>query len=219
MSSSIDHPTQRSRVLRNVTSQPMPTLTELESLTGAARRAVDPAAVAEAQARGYADGRAEGYQDGYAAGRQEALDAAAQAEAATAEAVQSALDALTRASSELTAQRGEDIAAIEDALVDGALDLATAVVGRELAISVAPGRDALARALLLADGTGPAMVRMHPDDVATLGEHADLALGRELRVVDDPAVERGGCIVEVGDGRVDARLSTALDRVRQVLTS
>jgi flagellar assembly protein FliH len=38
-----------------------------------------------------------------------------------------------------------------------------------------------------------------------------------LTVIPDPAVEAGGCILEVGDSRIDAQLGSALDRVRAAL--
>lgn len=214
MSSSIDRTTQ---VLRNAHVRPMPELVDLDALTGASRRAVDPQVVAEAEARGYADGHAAGYQDGYAAGQQDAVEEAAQADRARTEAVEAALAALATAAADLSACRGADLADVEDALVDGAFELATAVVGRELQLADAPGRDALARALRLADSREPVLARLHPDDVATLGDHAELAPGRDVTVVADATVERGGCLVELGDGRVDARLSTALERVKAVL--
>jgi flagellar assembly protein FliH len=219
MSSSSERLVHRTQVLRGADIRPMPALTDLDSLTGPGRSAVDPAVVAEAQARGYEDGRADGYADGYAAGRSEALAAAASAEEASGEAVEAALAALAAVGGDLSARHREVVAGLEAVLVDGAMELATAIVGRDLELALAPGRDALARALRLAEGTDAVFVRMHPDDVATLGEHADLAPGRDLTVVADPAVSRGGCVVDVGDGRVDARLDAALERVREVLAS
>ena len=38
-----------------------------------------------------------------------------------------------------------------------------------------------------------------------------------MTVIADPAVEPGGCILEVGDSRIDAQLGSALDRVRAAL--
>jgi flagellar biosynthesis/type III secretory pathway protein FliH len=44
-------------------------------------------------------------------------------------------------------------------------------------------------------------------------------LGREVHVVADPSVEPAGCVVECDATRVDAQLSPALARVREVLAS
>ena len=68
------------------------------------------------------------------------------------------------------------------------------------------------RALALAPA-GDAVVRLHPDDIATAG--GDFA--RDLTILADPTVEPGGCIVEIGACTIDAQISTALDRVREAL--
>jgi flagellar biosynthesis/type III secretory pathway protein FliH len=61
---------------------------------------------------------------------------------------------------------------------------------------------------------GDAVVRLHPDDVSTLGK---LPSGREMRIVADQRVERGGAIVEIGACTIDAQLGSALERVRKAL--
>lgn len=215
-SSSTSH---RARVLRDVATTPVADLVDLGSLSAADRRAVDPSLVAEARERGFAEGRADGHRQGYLAGHEEALIAAARAEADRDHATQQALAALTAAATDLHAHRGRDIAGIEELLIDAALELATAIVGRELQVADDPGRDALVRALRLADGMEPAVARLHPADVDTLGAPDEVAPGREITVVSDPAVEPGGCILEVGKGRIDAQLGTAIERVREVLRS
>lgn len=207
----------RARVLRDVATTPVADLVDLGSLTAADRRAVDPSVVAEARERGFADGRADGYREGYLAGHQEALREAARNEAARDQAAERALAALAAAAADVHAHRGRDIEGIEQLLVDAALELATAIVGRELEVAETPGRDALVRALRVADGMEPAVARLHPADVDTLGVLDEVAPGREITVVPDPAVEPGGCIVEVGNGRIDAQLGTAIERIGEVL--
>ena len=217
MSTSSDRTTRPGGVLRDVAMAPMPPLADLDALTGAGRFAVDPAAFDAAVQQGYEDGWARGHRDGFTAGQAQAREEAARLESERAAAVELALEALARAGDELGVRRLEHSARAEDALVNGALELATALLGRELELATAPGRDALARALRLADGNEAALVRMHPDDIATLGDHTELAPGRDLTVLADAAVDRGGCLVEVGDGRIDARIGAALERVEEVL--
>ncbi len=60
-------------------------------------------------------------------------------------------------------------------------------------------------------------MRVHPDDVATLPDLSGALAGGSVTVVADPTVEPGGCLAEAGDRTVDARLSTALERLREVL--
>lgn len=167
------------------------------------------------RAEGFEVGRAEGRAAGYEEGRAAAVaDAVAAVRADTA----SALDALERAAGQLAAAEAVSLADVEAIVVDLALRIAEAVLDRELAVAADPGADALRRALALAPEDGHIVARLHPDDVATLGDLAELAPGRHVELVADPAVSRGGAVVDVGAARIDARLSTALARVREVLS-
>ena len=170
--------------------------------------ALDPATARVQQQQGYDDG----YQAGFAAG----LGAGRNAAAAEAAEVLATADALCRslagAADELRRRQALELEGLEDTLARAALDLATAVVGRELQLSASPGADALARALALVPAGCIAIARLHPDDVASLGAVSD-----PVTVIADPAVERGGCLLEVGDSRIDAQLGSALDRVRAAL--
>lgn len=217
MSSSTEALTPRSRIVRHGSVVHAPVLQDLDALSAAVRHVIDPEAHAEALARGYEEGRAEGYTDGLAAGRAAAADEVARQHAEHAADVARAVDALRAAAAEVAQRRDETVAALEATLTAGAFELAEALLGRELELATSPGRDAVVRALRLADGTDPVVVRLNPGDIDALGEPASLAPGRDLTVVADPGVERGDCMLQVGGGRVDARLRTALDRVREVL--
>jgi len=177
-----------------------------------AYRALDPAATAKAIEAGRSAGFDAGYRDGYAAGiaaAQDELDAMAKQYATT---VGQLMSALTKAAAELQTRATVEMAQIEDDLAAAALTIAEAVIGRELALADAPGQDAIARALALAPA-GDAIVRLHPDDVATAGGD----FGRELTILADPSVEPGGCIVEIGACTIDAQIGTAVERVREAL--
>jgi flagellar assembly protein FliH len=158
----------------------------------------------------------QGYDDGYQAGMVAGLAAgraAAAAEVAGAMARAEALcRSLTEAADELRGRQALELIGLEDSLARAAFDLATAIVGRELQLSSSPGADALARALALVPAGCIATARLHPDDVDSLG-----AVSHPVTVIADPAVEAGGCILEVGDSRIDAQLGSALDRVRSAL--
>ena len=219
MSSSTDTTLLGARVVRDATSATAPVLQDLDALSPAARRVVDPEALAEATARGYEDGRAEGYADGLAAGRAAALEDAARQQAEGAARIEQAVTALHAAVADAARRHEAAVVALEEVLVSGAFELAEALLGRELELATDPGRDAVRRALRLAEGSEPVSAHLHPDDIATLGDLDSLAPGRALTVIPDAAVERGGCVLQVGSGRVDARLGAALERVRQVLGS
>lgn len=192
----------------------------LPDLTGMTTAVMDPSRIEDAMRDGYATGHAAGVEDGYAEGF-----AAGQA------AGRAALDAdRARVTSVLAALEGElhrlDEAAAttrahyESAAVDAALTIAAAVLDRELSAAADPGRDALVRALAAApNSAATATVRLHPDDVARLGDLEGIAPGTAVTVVADPAVDPGGCMLLVGETTVDATIATALERVAEVLRS
>ena len=64
-------------------------------------------------------------------------------------------------------------------------------------------------------------MRVNPADLERMREHRDelIALGdiRNLRVVEDQRVDRGGVVVDTEAGTIDARISTQLDEARKIL--
>jgi flagellar biosynthesis/type III secretory pathway protein FliH len=58
---------------------------------------------------------------------------------------------------------------------------------------------------------------MSPEDVAIVASIDHLLPGRVVTIVGDPAIERGGAVVQVGSCRIDGRVEPALARVRDAL--
>jgi flagellar assembly protein FliH len=160
------------------------------------------------------EGRDAGFEAGYADGYTQGMgDAAAHIEllGQLVQRLGQAADAL--AARETTAR--EDI---EDQVVTTAVQIAEILVGHELAQPDTRGRAAIARALTQAPERGHVIARLHPADIAALGDPNDLVTGRTLEIVPDPSLAPGDCMIDVGACRVDARLGPALDRVREVLS-
>lgn len=179
-------------------------------------QSIDPARIEQARvegrASGYEEGRVEGFQQGLNEGR-----AAASVEAAEGRRKLAAtLAGLREGAAQLSAVQALELRDIEDQLADIAIALAEAVLGRELEVAVTPGRDAIARALAFAPSGVGAVAHLHPDDAATLTGVLD-DLGREVAIVADPGIERGGCVLEAGDACIDAQVSTALARAALAL--
>jgi flagellar assembly protein FliH len=180
-------------------------------------RRLDPRRVDEAVAAGRAAGHAAGFEAGLAEGRAQAAEEAAAALAATRARLDQLLGAAAAALSEVERQHQAALDAMADRAAEVAFAVAEAVVGRELALAEAPGRDAVARALAAAGaGAGELVVHLHPADAETL-TGPTLAGGRPVAVVADGSVEPGGCVARSGTTTVDARIATALERVRAVL--
>lgn len=164
-------------------------------------------AEAEGYAAGFDSGRAAGFDAGVVAGR-----------ALVGERVGAVLDTLTAEAERALSDAPVVAGSLGSAVVDAALALAAAVLGRELAVAASPGRDALLRALTEAPDEGRLVARLHPTDVELLDlDGIQSAENRRIEVVADPSVEPGGCLLDTPTGRVDALLSTALARAAEVL--
>ena len=171
---------------------------------------------------GVEQARAAGWAAGWAAGTRAAADAARTqratheaehraAEAAREAQVTAALAVLRRAADAAAARVVPVLDAAAASLDEGAVLLAEAVLGAELADDEDRARAALARALSLPSDVGVHTVRLHPADLAVLAAvQVDLPTGVEL--VADARLHPGDAVSELPDGFVDARIRTALDR-------
>jgi flagellar assembly protein FliH len=199
----------------NVTTADFRSVTELQSATSdedfSSRLAeTDRARLRDMARRGHREGHEAGLREGYQAGLEQAIGEV------TAR-LGSALRALDGAAAQLAATDAVTLADLDDQVADFALDVARAVIGRELAATADPGADAIARALALAPDRGDIVARLNPADVAALGDVGVLAPGRSVTVAPDPTVQPGGCLLDVGACRIDAPLGTALARGAEVL--
>ena len=156
----------------------------------------------EGRQAGFERGRFEGHARGIVEGRSDAS---------------SEIGALRRSIEQAAAAFERRDAGLNAEVVDFALDIARAVLQRELTVSVDPGRDALIRAIDAGPERPDLVARLNPDDVELLGDISQLAPGRSVRIVADPAVAPGGCLLDAGSARVDADIPAALDRVRVAL--
>ena len=96
------------------------------------------------------------------------------------------------------------------------VDLAEVLVGREMEECQAL-RETIVRALALAPEGPDLVIRVSAHAGLSDGEIAALAKTGRVEVVRDPVVDATGCVVTVGACRIDAQVSTALDRVRRRL--
>ena len=167
----------------------------------------DAAARADAIAQ---DARKRGRDEGYAAGRDE-VD-------------REMNDMLVTMRGLLEMARVERHKLIEEAepeLVKLAVGIAERVLHQQVALDrgvvVEMAKTAIAR-LIERDSV---TVRVNPADLERMREHRDelIAIGdiRNLRVVEDQRVDRGGVVVDTGAGTIDARIGTQLEEARKIL--
>lgn len=103
----------------------------------------------------------------------------------------------------------------QDVLAHASLDLAEAVIGHELTQGNLSARAAIARVLEQPIRPGIHTIRMNPTDLSMLDEADIDSLG--LQVIGDPSLPVGDATAEFEDGFLDARISNALDRVKEEL--
>ncbi len=167
----------------------------------AAPAAADPAGIErEAFAKGFAQGERAG-------------------EEAAAARADTMLRRLGQTIEELQALRSELVRRAERELVELSLAIARKVVQREVSLDhellQAMARVALER---LAD-TNTASIRLHPEDyAATVGARGALANALHgVQLVADPAVRRGGCVVQSESGAIDVGVAAQLDELTAAL--
>lgn len=173
---------------------------------------------AAAQAQGYAAGWAQGLRTGRDQAAATAQEYAARDAAATARRQVEHDQAMTALATTLDRLEAGFRAAVADVTARAhamALEIAAAVIGRELATSETTADDAVRRALGPVPADIPVVVRLHPDDAARVDVR--LLGDRPVRVVADPTLAAGDAIAETEDTLVDATIAAALDRVREVL--
>jgi flagellar assembly protein FliH len=146
-------------------------------------------------------------------------DAAAGDEAARTAQVCRLSDALTTAAAAARSQRAEAVSLAEREAVELAFELAETLLGREISLNPSLSLDAVRRAVALVPQGEDLVVRLHPGDVVTPEELQALVPDASVKVVLDPHVELGGCVVEAGPCRIDAQVGPAMERARALIHS
>lgn len=149
------------------------------------------------------------YRAGVAAGAEETLAGPAAELVQARESLERATAALGVAISELSRARERATSIETGDVVALAFELVSALAGH-VPDTVSP--ELVRSALALAPEGDVATLRLHPDDYETVD-----GLPVEAKLVADPSIERGGCVVEVGATRIDAQRGPAISRLRRAL--
>ncbi|MBG0740292.1 hypothetical protein IV500_12965 [Paeniglutamicibacter antarcticus] len=184
--------------------------------------AVDSDAPDSPGSPGYIRGHSIGYTFGMRAAAAEAQIRRAEMEAEHAAAMvqrqaelEHAVGLLATALTALNAVVAPVITEAQDVLLAGAVELAEAILGHELANGPTAAKSALTRALALQATAGTYAVRMNPADLNELNETTLVQTG--IRFVPDAALARGDAIAEFEHGYLDARIVAALARAKDAL--
>ena len=119
------------------------------------------------------------------------------------------------------AERHKLIESAEPEIVRLALGLAERVLHQQIALDRGVVMEMAKGAIARLIDRDTVTVRVNPADLERMREHRDelIAIGdiRNLRVVEDQRVDRGGVVVETDAGTIDARIGTQLDEARKIL--
>lgn len=144
---------------------------------------------------------------GYAQGERAGLEAGG-------ERAEAMLRRLAATLEELSTLHGQMMRQAEGQLVELSLAIARRVLHREVSVDPELAAALAHVALERLGGTSPAVIRLHPDDYTRVtGHDTDPWNGRDVKVVPDPAVARGGCRVESEFGYIDASVDAQMDEM------
>lgn len=129
---------------------------------------------------------------------------------------------------QMAAGLAEERERLEEEVLDGAtllaIEAAAKVVRAEIATRPELVTGILRTAIRRAADRERLVVHVNPEDLAICRDAAPEIMERMggidvLRVVDEPRVTRGGCIVEGAGGDVDATLQTQLARIAEAVSA
>ncbi len=171
------------------------------------RKEAGEAARAEGHAAGVEQGRAEGLEQG----RKEAFEASKAALEKLQNTWREAIGAWEQQRRELEEQAGRSV-------IEFTLEMARRLVHRVIEVDSTVVVDQVAQALSLVWRSLRVRVHIHPEDRPALEEAMPSLIAEfdhleRIELVDDPAVDRGGCIIHHGQGRIDARIGEQIDRI------
>lgn len=171
---------------------------EIDALRKAAQQAAIELtdAYADAERRGYAAGEKKGQQ-------------------AASEAMREQIDRVKSLSEDISGALRKLSETSEDVMVDIVFTAVCRILGEQGATREAV-KDVVRAAAAATREREQLVVRLHPDDAALLEDGAD---GAAMRVIADPSVVAGGCIIDSPGGSLDARFETQLDSLGAALKS
>jgi flagellar assembly protein FliH len=160
---------------------------------------------------------AEGYETGYQEGISKAKSEYEEQFLVSKNRVDSVLETLANAVLNVKETERELLKRIEKTVPEVAYEIVEAILTREIQTLDDPGREAITRALTIDTANESATIHLNPQDIKTLTDLSDLKTKREIEIVVDPDIESGDALVVIGKATIDARISSALERVKKIL--
>ena len=169
----------------------------------------------EARDKGYG----KGYQEGLVAGRKDGLE---EARAEFGQKQSQLVAALQESISKLEAMKEQIRLEAEKDVLDFAVVAATRLTFRVGDLRREAAMDNFRRAMALVTDKTSLTIRCSPKDSESLRKFFDsdfgaLANGIHLRFVEDESIQPGGCVIQSGNGEVDASLETQVEQMAAAL--
>lgn len=121
----------------------------------------------------------------------------------------------------LVNQLNEAISRMESSVADHILHLALEIARQVTRQALAGNPDRILPVVRDALASLPEQhttIVLHPEDAAVVRKHMPEPLARgEVRVIEDPRTERGGCTLETGSSQIDATVPTRWRRVMEAM--
>jgi flagellar assembly protein FliH len=202
---------QAERILEDAHAQAAEILAETRAEAERLRTAAVEAGRAEGRETGLADGR----ESGAAAAREEVRTQLAPRLDQIVTSWQSALEHWERERREMLSRAREDV-------LEFAFEIGRRIVHRVVEVDPSVVEDQLAEALSLVRRPTGLCVVVHPEDRPLVESILPGLVSRiddveDADLVENDSIERGGCVVRMAGGRIDARLDTQLDRIAHTL--
>ncbi|MBW7886944.1 MAG: hypothetical protein H3C35_01110 [Bacteroidetes bacterium] len=113
---------------------------------------------------------------------------------------------------------------VEKALTNFSLAVAENIIRKEVQIDTSIIEQIIKDGIRKIIGIEKITISLNPQDAALFREKKHTLQSaseslREITFLDDPAIERGGCILESDIGNVDARIATQIEQVRSIINN
>jgi len=157
-------------------------------------------------------------------GRQTAMQAMEKtAEEKVGQQVRTLLPAIKQAAGEIEQAKAAWMSYWESNAVHLAVAIAKRIIRREVENEPEIQLEWIREALRLATGSAEMTLRLHPEDRATLGNHAQqiaqaVSGAGQVNIVADESIAAGGCRVDTKFGSIDQQIEAQLSRIEEELT-
>jgi|GEM_PF-4439764 len=158
--------------------------------------------------------RHEGFEEGYREGLEKAQQESAEHLAIFDQNCQSILDILSVAIAKAEVLITEKKTELEKHAAIFAVELVETIISHEIEEEKINILDTINHALSLLPVDSEMVARINPEDMEFINSQK---IDLRINLVADPAIEKAGCILEVGSAMVDARISEAIKRIKSEL--